>query len=306
MALHPDIGSLAEALRTSFQSAQPFRHVVMERFLDEAFCERLIAAFPSFDMDQARNELGAIGRKSAIPHIARLGPIYQEFDRLMRDPDFLATVGRIAGIDDLVYDPDYAGGGTHENLSGQDLDPHVDFNYHPARPLHRRLNLIVFLNSEWREEWGGCLELLRDPWSPDRDGTTTIVPIANRAVLFETTETSWHGFKRIQLPPERSTLSRRSVAVYFYTRKGRATASHGTIYAPRPLPEHLQSGHSLSDADVLELRTLIARRDAQIRYLYERELEFSQVISGITNSPSFKLGRILTWPLRKLRGAKGP
>ena len=124
----------------------------------------------------------------------------------------------ITGIPNLLYDPDYVGGGTHQNLHGQDLDPHVDFNYHPKNQRHRRLNLIVFLNPEWREEWGGAFELHVNPWlPPEEDTVKTIVPITNRCLLFETSENSWHGFRRINLPPEKKHLSRRSIAVYYYT-----------------------------------------------------------------------------------------
>lgn len=303
--LTADVANGAAELQRQFLEARPYSHVTIDDFLDSAFCGELIKEFPAFDERRAKNEMGEVGRKATVPDIASIGPAYRQFDKLMRSPELLEWIGRVAAIPELVYDPDYVGGGTHENLDGQDLDMHVDFNFHPKRPLHRRLNLIVFLNREWQADWGGCLELHQDPWNPDNSTYATVVPVANRAVLFETTETSWHGFGRIRLPEDQKNISRRSLAVYFYTRDrpSKETApSHGTVYVPRALPEHLQSGYRLQASDVQEIRDLMTRRDGQIRFLYERELELSQVISGITRSPSFRLGRLLTWPLRKLRG----
>jgi Rps23 Pro-64 3,4-dihydroxylase Tpa1-like proline 4-hydroxylase len=305
--LHPDIRTRASELAQTFKTAQPFRHVVMNEFLRPEAIDALIAEFPSFDPGKAVNELGEVGRKAVVSHIAGIGPTYKALDRLMQDPAFLQLMGEITCIPDLVYDPEYVGGGTHENLDGQDLDVHVDFNYHPAQGLHRRLNLIVFLNPEWHEAWGGCLELHKDPWNPAENYRTTIVPLANRAVLFETTERSWHGFSRIRLPPDHLHLSRKSIAVYFYTQKrpAKETAfSHGTVYVPRPLPEHLQAGHTLTAEDIYTLQVLWERRNAQLRFLYDRELDFAEALARITTSPSFRLGRILTWPARALMGRR--
>lgn len=304
--VHPAVRASAEALQRDFAAAEPFRHVIVDDFLEPDFCDRLIQEFPPFEAGNALNEFGEVGRKAVVTGVSRIGHSYAEFDRMIRSREFLGWLGTVASIEDLVYDSDYVGGGTHENLDGQDLDSHVDFNFHPSRPLHRRLNLIVFLNREWREQWGGCLQLDRDPWHPVASVfRKRIVPLANRCVVFETTESSWHGFDRIRLPPPpQPGLSRRSIAVYFYT-KDRAPAetasSHGTVYAPRPLPRHFEPGHTLESEDVQELEILLTRRDRQIQFLYERELEFSKTLAGIYRSPSFRIGRALTWPLRKLR-----
>jgi 2OG-Fe(II) oxygenase superfamily len=299
--VRPQVIQDAPSLRRQFQNARPFRYVVIDDFLDPGYCSRLVAEFPSFDIASARNELGQVGGKSVHPDLARIGPAYEHFDRMLQSADFLALMSEITSIPKLLYDPEYVGGGTHENRNGQDLDPHIDFNYHPGTRRHRRLNLIVFLNPEWDPSWGGSLDLSRDPSLPSADDEiATVVPLLNRCVIFETTEHSWHGFKRIALPPGKEHLSRKSIAVYFYTKerpRPETAASHGTIYVQRPLPDHIRAGYTLRDEDMHELNVLLARRDTHIQYLYERELEFTR----IAQSPSFRLARMLTWPMRVLR-----
>jgi hypothetical protein len=333
--LHSGLTDPVANLRQQWLDAQPFHHVTIDSFLDPAFCRELIDGFPGFQEKDALNERGEVGGKAVVSDLASIGPAYQRFDRLMQDADFLTLLGRMTGIPELLYDPEYIGGGTHENLSGQELDTHVDFNYHPTSQLHRRLNLILFLNPEWEESWGGALELLRDPFSTDPDDTTFVQPLANRAVIFETTEASWHGFRKIRIPAGKK-VSRRSVAVYFYTRERppqETAPSHATVYYMRPLPANIQPGHTLSSEDCLELQILVTRRDTYTKFLYEREKEFSEAMAGrdwrirsyearmsdlereisafrqhlqaIHDSPSLRLGKALTWPIRALRSAFG-
>ena len=136
----------------------------------------------------------------------------------------------------------------------------------------------------------------------ERNRVQCILPIANRCVLFETSERSWHGFSAIRLPPERQDVSRRSIAVYYYTRQrpqAETSPPHSTIYVQRPLPEQIRAGYTLSEADVRALEMLLSRRDTQIKFLYKRELEFTTAIDSIARSVSFRAGRFVTWPLRQ-------
>ena len=103
------------------------------------------------------------------------------------------------------------------------------------------------------------------------------------AFSFETSEVSWHGFPKIDLPENRRDLSRRSIAVYFYTKsrpKEQTAPDHSTVYVPRPLPDKFRAGHKLSNEDAGELKIAVQRRDRQMKFLYEREKEFSLVIEG--------------------------
>ena len=313
--IDPRIRNNAVALRQQFRAADPFPHIVMDGFLDAAYCRDLIAAFPVFDGQNALNEYGEVGRKAVVRHLAGIGPAYALFDRLLSSREFLSLVSEITGIPDLIYDADYIGGGTHENLGGQGLDAHVDFNYHPKTRAHRRLNLLLYLNPEWKAEWGGELELHRNPWLPQEDRITSVPPIANRCVLFETSERSWHGFRNIVIPDGRS-VSRRSIAVYFYTADRPAAEvapRHATVYVHPSLPAHVRAGYTLQEEDMATIQGMLERRDKHMRFLYEREKELSATIDGLssmlertTHSPTFRIARMLTWPFRKLRGRRRP
>lgn len=310
-ALNPKVRDSAAILRDQFAIARPFRHVVIDDFLDSALLRDLIQEFPAFDSRNALNEYGEVGGKAVVDDLLALGPGFAHFDTLMAHSDFLRWLSEVTGVPKLLYDAEYVGGGTHENVSGQDLDPHVDFNFHTNGEWHRRLNLILFLNERWEADWGGCLQLRRNPWAaPSEDEVQTVVPRANRAVIFETTENSWHGFPRIALPEEAGGITRRTVAVYFYTTERPAedtVPEHGTYYVPGPFPEYVVPGQPLEMSQVEELRELFERRNQQIRYLWGSERELREQLERVDRSPSVRFARALTWPLRRVRDAlRGP
>ncbi len=261
--------------REAFLTAQPFKHVMIEDFFDPAFAAQLLAEFPSFDKKLSINESGHASGKSVNTNIRTISPAYQQLYELLGSRPFLDFVSQLSGIPDLLLDPKMFGGGTHENLHGQDLDPHVDFNYDESRQLHRRLNLIVYMNQEWRTEWGGALEIHSNPRRPEENQIHSFDPLFNRCVMFETNEYSWHGFPKIHQPEDKRHLSRKSISIYLYT-KERPTEEtapvHATFYVQRPLPPRFAEGHRLTAEDVVELRRLLTRRDQWIELYQKMEL----------------------------------
>jgi hypothetical protein len=155
-------------------------------------------------------------------------------------------------------------------------------------------------------------------------------------VIFETTESSWHGFPRITLPEKLQGTSRRSLAVYFYTEERPAEQTvpgHGPYYVPRPLPKGVAPGATLTQELFREVEDLIRRRDRQLQFFWQREREVKKELALLVEdshpyqqeirrlrhregeleeqlrqtcqSPSMRVGRLLTWPLRTLRGLFG-
>ncbi|MEO7064613.1 MAG: 2OG-Fe(II) oxygenase [Dokdonella sp.] len=274
----------ADEIGRQFAEAHPFPHVAIADFLDRSLCERLLADFPGFENRHALNEMGEVGGKAVRMDVRDISDSYRELDRYLQTEEFLDFVSRATGIPNLLYDPDYVGGGTHENRDGQGLDAHIDFNYHPRTKWHRRLNLIVYLNPRWQAEWGGALELHSDPWNAAADRIVPIAPLFNTCAIFETTEDSWHGFSQIALPAGAAHLSRKSFAIYLYTRERPAAHTappHATIYVPQTMPADLHAGHTLRETDIRELTQRFSRMRTQLRYLYDREKQFGAQIAAL-------------------------
>jgi hypothetical protein len=197
-----------------------------------------------------------------------------------------------------VFDHYYTGAGTHNNFHGQSLDMHIDFNRHPITGLHRRLNLIVYLCPEWKSSWGGSLRLERDAWDRTSDeDPVSYPPLANHAVLFETNESSWHGFRPINLPEDKQHLSRKSLTVYYYTRsrENREFApEHSTVYVPDWIPESLEPGKVLSHDAYRDLERVMYRRDHYLQHMYRRESEAMGYADNALNRIA-QLGRLHSW-----------
>src|SRR5262249_52450765 len=131
----------------------------------------------------------------------------------LASPEFLADLSYITGIPGLLADSALAGGGIHVTGPGGRLDVPVGFNYIEDRKLHRRLNLLLYLNPVWDEQWGGHIQL----WDKDVSACeAAFVPALNRCVIFETSDLSFHGVTPVT---SAAPYPRQSFATYYYTRE---------------------------------------------------------------------------------------
>jgi Rps23 Pro-64 3,4-dihydroxylase Tpa1-like proline 4-hydroxylase len=137
--------------------------------------------------------------------------------RVASRPEFLLWLEELTGIKGLVPDPYLKGGGVHRIGRGGFLKMHTDFNFHNELRLYRRLNLLLYLNENWPSGQGGMLWLGRDK---------CVQPEANTMVIFETSETSWHGHP----DPLTTDAPRDSIALYYYTAEGDAEKRMSTNY----------------------------------------------------------------------------
>jgi hypothetical protein len=258
-----------EALRQQYLAASPYPFVKIENFLEPAFAREVAAAYPTFETATAQGRAfkSVNERKKVQITDAKLFPEpVARLNAALASPEFLSDLSYVTGIPGLLADEQLVGGGIHVTGPGGRLDVHVDFNFIESRKLHRRLNLLLYLNPEWDERWGGHIQL----W--DNDVTQcrqAFAPALNRCVIFETSDISFHGVTPVTAD---APYPRQSFATYYYTREAPPHwkgVAHGTIFKARP-KERLR-GYVLMPGELLQRR--LAGGVRQVKQRVKRLIE---------------------------------
>ncbi len=215
----------ASQLSSEYQTDRPFPHIVINDFLKPSLARAAGADYVNVDWQSYRhyNENKQGGNPKTLPKT--ITDVIAE----LNSPQFLEFLSRITGIENLIPDDALGSGGIHQSERGGFLNIHADFTVHPYhQDWRRRLNVLIYLNEEWQDEWGGLLEL----WSRDmKSCQRKIAPIFNRCVVFNTDESSFHGHPEPMTCPVG--VKRKSIALYYYTADKSAVAI-STEYRPRP------------------------------------------------------------------------
>jgi len=195
-----------------YRDVSPFPNIVLDNFLDAEVLERVADEFEKMDRSAWRRTANAQERKLSTADETTFGVFTRRVFATLNSSRFLTFLEELTGISGLIADPHLRGGGLHEIERGGLLGVHADFNHYQRLNLWRRLNLLIYLNTAWDEAWGGYLEL----WDRSRKACVTrIAPTFNRAVIFDTSNFSYHGHPHPLNCPEGQ--SRKSLALYYYT-----------------------------------------------------------------------------------------
>jgi Rps23 Pro-64 3,4-dihydroxylase Tpa1-like proline 4-hydroxylase len=215
-----------------YLAATPFPHIAIDNFLRPEILDAVARDFPSWDSGQWGAMIDKDQRKFAANVVSKMAPSVRRVLYFLNSREIVNFLEKLTGIEGLIPDPHYAGGGCHELRPGGFLKVHADFNWHGQMRLDRRINLLIYLNKDWQPEYGGNLEL----WDATMSHKVAeYAPLFNRCVIFNTTDNSYHGNPvPVSCPPDRS---RRSLAFYYYTNgrpAGEVSQSHGTLFKYRP------------------------------------------------------------------------
>lgn len=200
-----------ELLNQQYNSTAPYPYIILDNFLPQDLALRLEAECVSLDDGDWKK-------------FDRNGSAMSEFNDLSQAPaayDLVSAVhgqqltewlSKVTGITGIIPDPHLMGAGYSRIYRGETLKSHTDFNWNERLKLHRAVNLIIYLNSNWQSEYNGSLEL-RD--FENKEVVAEIEPVFNRCVIWPYHKLGFHGMSKPVLCPD--DVSRNTFRFFFYT-----------------------------------------------------------------------------------------
>ena len=229
-----DIIKVAKENTNKYKNANPFPHIVIDDFFDKQILNNILKDFP-YNIEKVGEKFNNKAElKLGLNDTKKFSPDTNDFINFLNSNIFLKFLQNITNINEtLIADPYLQGGGLHELKNEGFLNIHADFNKHRQMELDRRLNILIYLNKNWKKDNGGQLEL----WDKEMyQCCQSIIPKFNRMVIFSTNSFSYHGNPNKVICKENE--SRKSLALYYYT-NGRPSeemelGNHSTIFRKRP------------------------------------------------------------------------
>jgi Rps23 Pro-64 3,4-dihydroxylase Tpa1-like proline 4-hydroxylase len=226
-------------------SNEPFDHWVIDEFQDIELARKLSQDFIDFQNKDWYEYENPLEVKKSLNNWWDFPPTTYRFIEYLNSPAFIKKLEELTGIDGLHPDPGLHGAGWHMHGQGGKLNVHLDYSMHPKLDLERKLNLIYYLSEDWDTEWGGGLELWKGTSKKAVEKIKTVDCVFNRAILFDTTQNSWHGLpNKITCP---ANVTRKSIAMYYLV------APQHTANPDRKRALYVPAEDQVDDPNILEL-----------------------------------------------------
>jgi Rps23 Pro-64 3,4-dihydroxylase Tpa1-like proline 4-hydroxylase len=233
-------------LHETYIQEKPFPHIVIDNFLPEDILDQVLEEFADPDQLEWVSYNNPREQKLGSASEEQLGAATRLLLYQLNSSLFLNFLESLTGVKGLIPDPHFQGAGLHQIKPGGFMKIHADYNYLARLNLEHRINLLLYLNKNWKEEYGGHFEL----WDRDMSSCQKrVLPIFNRCLVFTSTDTSFHGHPNPLTCPDNRT--RRSLAVNYYTAtaSGISTDQHQSLWKVRPgekVPIHVQQNREFA------------------------------------------------------------
>ena len=239
----PRFAEIAVQSASAYRTAEPFPHGVYDDFLPLELARSLAANFPTHESIEWVVRDNENNRRVYQHDETKLPPLCRRMLREFNGRQFLLFAETLTGIDNLLPDPYFIGGGIHLSGPGDFLKIHADFNWHHKLQAYRRVNALMYLSDTWDESWGGAIEF----WDRDMRGAVDkAYPIFNRLVVFSTSEHSNHGQREPNRCPDG--VYRKVINLYYYTTtrddEDRDVDPHFTLYKTEASPFAMELGNA--------------------------------------------------------------
>ncbi len=217
-------------LKAQYAAARPFAHIVLDDFITPDVAKDAHDRFPKPDSGEWIQYKHVNEKKLGKRDRASIPDIHLAIIDELNSRRFVEWLSELTGIERLIADHSLEGGGLHQIERGGFLNIHADFTAHQhQKNWARRVNVLLYLNDNWKEDYGGHLEL----WTRDMSKCDKkILPVLNRCVIFNTDFDSYHGHPHPLNTPEG--VTRKSIALYYFTEERATPKARATDYRPLP------------------------------------------------------------------------
>lgn len=203
--------------------SDPYEHWLIDDFLPRGIADEIYFMWPDNNDDIWHRKICKTSHKYSTETLTELGSVYGHVEAILQSESYISFLKSITGISSLRCDYNLFGAGMHNIPRGGFLKIHVDFN--GGNKNERAVNCLLYMNKDWKPEYGGHLELWKDEKGTEKK---LIEPLFNRMAIFKCTDDSWHGHPHPYKCPDHS--SRKSIATYYYKDPEHEIKPHSTIY----------------------------------------------------------------------------
>jgi Rps23 Pro-64 3,4-dihydroxylase Tpa1-like proline 4-hydroxylase len=204
----PPLRAQAERMRTDYATPGQVPAAWIDDLLPEELARRIYGEFPTADRMMLKRSIKE--HKLVAAQMDAYDPLLEEVVYAFQDPRVVELVGEITGLRALEADAELYAGGISLMAKGGYLRPHLDNSHDGNQGRYRVLNLLYYATPDWREAYGGSLQL----WDYGPLTTPRTIPsVFNRLVIMATNKASWHSVNEIRHDGRRCCVSN-----YYFSR----------------------------------------------------------------------------------------